>query len=220
MEIKELQEAWKQLSVDSSAKQMLDEGQIRAMLGKRTRSLMERIDINIRIGFTIILLFIVAILIYDFRNNSTFMDNAGQNAGIPGWLIVLDSIVDLLIVSVFVTFIIHYYKTRRQCRNTCDIRHTLMKIIGVLSLYQRLFSMALGIILLASATGFVFGFYTSIHNNHTAEGFLFPVLIFGLLFLIMLKYLVFLLFRLMFRRIYGNYLSQLKETLKELDELT
>jgi hypothetical protein len=220
MEIKELQEAWKQLSVDSSAKQMLDEGQIRVMLGKRTRSLMDRIDTNIRIGFAIILLFIVAILIYDFRNNSAFMDNAGQNAGIPGWLIVLDSIVDLLIVSVFVTFIIHYYKTRRQCRNTCDIRHTLMKIIGVLSLYQRLFSMALGIILLASATGFVFGFYTSIHNNHTAEGFLFPVLIFGLLFLIMLTYLVFLLFRWMFRRIYGNYLAQLKETLKELDELT
>jgi hypothetical protein len=220
MEIKELQEAWKQLSVDSSAKQMLDEGQIRAMLGKRTRSLMDRIDTNIRIGFAIILLFIVAILIYDFRNNSAFMDNAGQNAGIPGWLIILDSIVDLLIVSVFVTFIIHYYKTRRQCRNTCDIRHTLMKIIVVLSLYQGLFSLALGIILLASATGFVFGFYTSIHYNHTAEGFLFPVLIFGLLFLIMLTYLVFLLFRWMFRRIYGNYLAQLKETLKELDELT
>jgi len=219
MEIKELQIAWKQITADSSAREALDEGQIREMLGKRTKSLIERIDVNIRIGFAVILLFIVAVLIFDFRNDSSFVNGAGQNAGIPGWLVVLDIIVDLLIVSVFVSFIIHYYKTRQQCRKTCDIRHTLMKIIRVLSMYQRLFSLALGIILLASATGFIFGFYTSIRNNHTAEGFLFPVLVIGLIFLILLTYLVFLLLRWIFRRIYGNYLAQLKGTLKELDEL-
>lgn len=213
MEIKDLQEAWNQLSADSSAQHMLDEGQILAMLRKRTKSLTERIDVNIRIGFAVILLAIVGTLIYDYSNRS------GQSAGIPGWLIILDSFVNLLIVSAFAAFIVHYYKIRKQCTNTCDIRQTLIKIIQVLSFYQRLFSMALGIILLSSATGFIFGFYTSIYRNHTAEGFLLPVLVIGLLSLILLTTFIFLLFRWIFRRIYGNYLLKLRGTLKELDEL-
>jgi hypothetical protein len=211
MELNELQQAWKKLSSDSAVQQSLDEVQISAMLGKRTRSLMDRLDVNIRIGFAVILVFILGTLLCDFIQNTV-------KPVVPTWLIVLDSVVNLSIVALFVSFIIHYYKIRRQCGKLCDIRHTLLKVTGVLSLYQRLFSLALVIIVLDSATGFISGFYTSIHANQTAEGFLFPVLVIGILFLVMLTALIFLLLRWIFRKSYGNYLDQLRKMLRELDE--
>ncbi len=211
MEINELQQAWKKLSSDSSVRQSLDEVQIRTMLGKRTRSLMDRIDVNIRIGFAVIMLFILGTLLSDFIQNTV-------KPVVPNWLIVLDCVVNLSIVALFVSFIVHYYRIRRQCGKHCDIRHTLLKVTGVLSIYQRLFAMALVIIVLDSATGFISGFYTSIHTNQTAEGFLLPVLVIGVFFLVMVTVLVFLLLRWIFRKSYGNYLVQLRKMLKELDE--
>jgi hypothetical protein len=211
MELNELQQAWKKLSSDSSVKQDLDEVQIRTLLGKRTRSLMERIDVNIRIGFGIILLFIVGTLLYDFLQTT-------EKPVVPIWLVMIDCIVNLSVISLCVSFIVHYYRIRHQCGKICDIRHTMLKVTGVLTLYQRLFSLALVIILLDSATGFISGFYTSIHTNQTAQGFLFPVLVIGMFFLLMLTFLVFLLLRWFFRRMYGYYLDQLRSMLKELDE--
>jgi hypothetical protein len=219
MGIGDIQEAWSRLSADSSGKRMLNEEQIRNMLGKRSRNLMERIDLNIRIGFFVLLVIIIAIFSYDIVHSSGKFISGQNNIEIPGWLLILDLITNILILGIFVTFFIHYFKTRRLCRNNCDLRHALLKVIGILTLYQRLFTVTLVIIMLSSATGFVAGYYTSIHNNQTSEGFLIPVIAIGVLLIALLTWLLFLLFRWIFRRIYGNYLSQLRETLAELDEL-
>lgn len=219
MEIDELQKAWKKLSSGAAESDSLDENQIRDILKKRSKSLMERIDINIWIGFGLILLFIVATMSFDFTHRETIVKSSGTPSGIPGWLIILDALVNFSIIVLFAAFILHYFRIRRQCRNICDLRHTLLKITGVLTFYQRLFSLALAIIILTAATGFTVGFYTTVHENNTAEGFFVPVLISGFLFLVILSVVVFFFLRWVFRRIYGNYLLQLRKNLQELDEI-
>ena len=197
---------------------MLSEEQMKEMLGKRTKSLLERIETNIRTGFVVILLLIAAILTVDYRT-AAMPGKLAAGEDLPGWLFYLDLGVNLLIIALFITFLIHYWRIRQQCRGICDLRQTLTKSIGVLTFYQRLFSLALGIILLVSATGFIAGYFTSIHSHNTSEGFLFPVLVIGILLLALLSGAIFFMLRWAFRRVYGNYLRQLRNTLSELNEL-
>jgi hypothetical protein len=219
MGIPDLQEAWSRMSADPSGNRMLDEEQIRAMLGKRSKTLMEKIDFNIRTGIFLLLSVIAAIFSYDIFRASGWFGNGTNPDTVPEWLLLSDLAVNLLIIALCVTFYLRYFKVRRLCRDHCDMRHALMKVIALLTLYQRFFTMILVIIMLTSATGFIAGYYTSIVRNHTSEGFLIPVISFGILLIGLLTWLLFLLLRGIFRRIYGNYLAQLRETLEEMDEL-
>lgn len=202
---------------ETPGRQVLNEEEIRALLRKKTMNLMERIDRNIRIGFIVLLLIIVAALFNDFHMASFFSGTVSPDNAIPTWIVVIDFTVNILIVALFITFVIHYYRTRRICTTSCTLRNALLKVISVLTLYQRLFTLALIIILLTSSTGFIAGYYTSVSQNQSAEGFLLPVLIIGLLLLAGLTTLLFLLLRWLFRKVYGNYLERLRETLRELE---
>jgi hypothetical protein len=219
MEMNDFKEAWNRFAADSQSKTMLNEEQIRTMLSKRSKNLMERIDYNIRIGFIILLIIIIPILVYDFISFFTTLNHSASLFTTPLWLVILDIGVNILIISLLATFLIHYFKVRGQCRIGCDLRHSLLKIIGILTLYRRLFTLVLIIIMLESGTGFIAGFYTSVQNDRALEGFLIPALITGILLLFLLTYLIFLLLRWAFRRVYGNYLCKLQDTLCELDEL-
>ena len=215
MDIKDLKKAWNELSEKTAEQQMLSGEQIRSLLERKTTSLLDRIDRNIRIGFVVLVGIIALIIIADVVS----LKKPSFAGEVPGWIVAMDSVASLFFIALFVTFIIHYLKIRRQCRGVCDLRHTLLKTIGVLTYYQRLFTLALVIILLESATGFIAGFYNSIREYNTTEGFLLPVLAIGFLMLVLFSGLLFFLLRWSFRRIFGNYLRRLRETLAELDEL-
>ena len=62
MELNDLKKTWNKIS---SGRQ-LDENQLREMLGKRTKSLIERIDRNVKIGFGVLLAMIVLFSLDDF----------------------------------------------------------------------------------------------------------------------------------------------------------
>lgn len=219
MDIKDLRKAWNSLTAKSSEQRMLNEEQIRSMLGRRTTTLLDRIDRNVRIGLILLLAVVVVLGVAEFL--PLMVRNSGEplTGEIPAWLRTIDLGVSLLIITLFIAFSLHYRKMRNTCRQVCDLRHTLMKIIGVLTLYRRLFGLALIIILLESGTGFTAGFFTSVTQNHTLEGFFIPTLVMGLLLILLITGFLFLLLRWAFRKVYGNYLDQLRATLAELDDL-
>jgi hypothetical protein len=219
MGVEDIREIWDRLTAGSSDQQGLDEEQIRVLLAKRSKNLMERIDLNIRVGFFILLGIIVFIIMYDFFNYKGLFPAALNKTDIPVWLIFLDIATNLLIVTIFFSFFIRYFRVRKLCAGNCDIRHSLMKVIGILTLYQRLFTVALIIIMLSSGTGFLAGYFTSVQRQQIPEGFMIPVILFGVFLIVLLTFMLFLLLRWIFRKIYGNYLAQLRETLAELDEL-
>jgi hypothetical protein len=219
MGVEDIREVWGRITAGSSDQQTLDEEQIRNLLGKRSRNLMERIDFNIRVGFFILLGVVSFIVLYDISNLTGWLPTVQNLTNTPVWLIILDFVINFLIVAIFITFFIHYFRIRSSCRNNCDIKRSILKVIGILTMYRRLFVITLVIIMLSSTTAFLAGYYTSIQANQTSEGFLFPVILFGVLLISLLTWFIFLLLRWIFRKVYGNYLSQLRETLAELDEL-
>lgn len=211
-----------------SAGRELDENQLREMLSKRTRSLIERIDRNIKIGFAVLFVLILLFAFDDFLVSPQLVKNMTQGVTVPDWLVFLGVFSNALILTTFVYFVIKYYRVKRDCDVVCDLRETLKQIIETLSLYQRLFYLALVTFMVAIGLSFITGFYEGVYGSIEEQGMHFNdietrklvlAVTVGLLVLVVIMGAVFLLMRWGFRRLYGNYIKKLKDTLNELEEI-
>jgi hypothetical protein len=224
MELQDLKKTWSQMS---SARE-LDEDQIRELLSRRTGNLIDRINRNVRIGFGVLFILIVLFIMEDFIIAPMLAGKEEAVARIPGWLVSLSIFSNTLIIVTFIYFAVKYYFVKRSCDTVCNLRETLSKILGTLYIYKRLFYLALVTLSLAMALQFISGMYAGMANEMETQGILFsevPVdkLLLatglGLVVLVLTVGGIFLLMRWGFRRLYGNYISELKNTLRELDEL-
>ncbi len=224
MDLKDLKKTWDKLSTGNE----LDENQIREMLGKRTSTLIERIDRNIKIGFVVLFILIFAFAFDDFFFSPLLIKGVSADLEIPKWLLFLGIFSNALIFTTFLFFVIKYYRVKRSCDVLCNLRETLVKIIDTLRIYRRMFYLALVTLLVAMGSGFVTGMYRGFLDGVRQKGFsiseiqpgqlILPVFL-GVVILALLVGGFFLLLRWGFRRLYGNYIDKLKYTLKELDEI-
>jgi hypothetical protein len=227
MDIEDLKKVWDQYSSTDKEKE-LDENAIEELLRGRTKSLMERIDRNIRIGFLIILALIVVFIVDDLVVSPLIINGISDGIKIPGWILILDIVTNLVIIATFIIFVSRYYRVKKSCNLACDLADSLKKIIHILNIYKRLFYFAIFILLFSTTTGFIAGLYKGvvysaqlkgIAVNEIQPGDIIITIFMGLLVLLLISFGLFLLFRWGFRRLYGNYLTKLKLTLKELNEI-
>ena len=224
MDLKELKKTWHKLSIGKD----LNENQIKELLGKRTKTLIERIDRNIKIGFVVVFVLIFAFAFDDFFFSPLISKGVSENLEVPKWLLFLGVFSNTLIFTTFLFFVIKYYRVRRSCDVMCNLRETLLKIIDTLSIYRRLFNLAIITLLLAMGSGFVTGMYKGFLNGVQQKGvslsdiqtgqLILPIFI-GIVVLALLIGGFFLILRWGFRRLYGNYIDKLKLTLIELKEI-
>ncbi len=224
MDLKDLKKTWDKLSAGKD----LDENQIKELLGKRTKTLIERIDRNIKIGFVVLFVLIFAFAFDDFFFSPLISKGVSENLEIPKWLLFLGVFSNTLIFTTFLFFVIKYYRVRRSCDVMCNLRETLLKIIDTLSIYRRLFYLALITLLLAMGSGLVTGMYEGFLDGVQQKGvslseihpgqLILPIFI-GIVVLALLVGGFFLILRWGFRRLYGNYIDKLKLTLVELEEI-
>lgn len=219
MNIKELQKAWNRLSADTEGKEVLTEDKIREILNRRTNSLMERIDKNIRRGLLILFLFILALCAWDFLSPAGTEGKTPQGIEIPYWVLLMDRGMNILFLIIIVLFHFRYNYIRKQCGFSGDLRQSLVKVIHVLTTYRKLFTLALILFLMASASAYIAGFYRGFQNLNSHAEVIPIAVVSGLITLLAFTGVLFLIIRWVFRRLYGKYLFQLRDTLRELDEL-
>lgn len=224
MELKDLKKTWEQLS----SRKVLDEDQLREMLRRRTGNLIDRIDRNIRIGFGILFGLIVLFILDDFVLGPMLIKGVGTDVEIPRWLMVTSIFANTLIIATFIYFVIQYHRVKKSCDISCNLKETLVKIIGTLRIYKRLFYLALIILTTSMVLQFVSGLFTGMHEGLEQREVLLTdvplgkwvlVGIIGLTVLIITVGSIYLLMRWGFRRLYGNYISKLKQNLSELNEI-
>lgn len=211
-----------------SSAQQLDEVQLKGMLEKRTTNLIDRIERNIRIGFGILLAFVLFLALDDLYLSPRILKSMEVTLEIPSWLLFLNVFSYTLIFITFLYFVIKYYRVKRSCDVNCDLKNSLVKIIDTLKIYQKLFLLALISLTITMALGFVTGLYQETvlelqGQNLSAKDILLNQLllevVIGILFIGGVVGGIFLLLRWGFRRLYGNYYLHLKATLKELQEM-
>ena len=224
MELTDLKKTWDKLS----ANRELDENQFKAMLGKRTKNLIERIERNIGIGFILLFVFILVLALDDFILSPLMLEEVSEGITIPNWLLFLGVFSNTLIFTTFIYFAIKYYRVKRSCDITCDLKDTLKKTIDTLNLYKRLFYLALISMTLTMALGFISGLYQGSFAEVENQGISFSeiqmdqlilTIAIGLFFIFIIVGGIFIFLRWGFRKLYGNYTQKLKLTLKELNEI-
>jgi len=224
MDLKDLKKTWEQMSTGRE----LDENQLHQMLSRRTTSLIERIDRNIRIGFAVLFVLILIFAFDDLLVSPKLVDSMTQGMEIPNWLVFLGVFSNALIFTTFIYFVIKYYRVKRSCDIGCDLRDTLQKIIETLILYQRLFYLALVVFMIAIGSEFISGLYSGEKLKLERQGAQFAdidpqqlilVVAIGLAALVIIMGVIFFFLRWGFRKLYGNYIHKLKDTLLELEEI-
>lgn len=224
MDLKDLKKTWEQISTGRE----LDESQLRQMLSRRTSSLIERIDRNIKIGFVLLFALILIFAFDDLLLSPKLVDSMTRGIEIPKWLVFMGVFSNTLIFTTFLYFVIKYYRVKRQCDIDCNLRETLLKIIETLSLYKRLFYLALATFMVAIGLSFITGLFEGVNANMQDQGANFAdidtsqlllIIVIGLVVLTIIVGGFFLFLRWGFRKLYGNYIQKLKDTLLELEEI-
>ncbi|HNX54564.1 MAG TPA: hypothetical protein PKO30_03185 [Prolixibacteraceae bacterium] len=228
MDLKDLKSAWETYSSQEMNKHRLEKETIQEMLKTRTRSLVERINQNIRIGLTILLLFI-AYVVADSMFLSAYFSKViiHQVVEYPKWLEPIDFFTISLIVLTYLFFVIRYLKIKRSFSIDLHIKDLLKGILETVQTYRRMFFLAVGMFLLNMIASFSAGIYEGIKMNANSRNIsisqiessqIWKQVAFGTLILILFVALFFYVFRWGFNKLYGKYLQSIKDTLKELDE--
>ena len=224
MELNDLKKTWNQFTKGKE----LNEEQIKEVLQRRTDNLIDRIDRNVRFGFVILFVLILLFLADDLIFAPMLADHASIKTAMPQWLKYLSFFSDFFIFITFLFFVIKYYRVRKICKDACNLRDALIKIIETLRIYKRLFYLALTLFAIALAMQFISGMYAGLTFDIETHGIMMAdipfekwamAIVVGLVVLVISVGGIYLLMRWGFRRLYGNYIDKLKQTLYELDEI-
>jgi len=228
MDLKDLKSAWETYSSQEVNKHRLEKETISELLKTRTKSLVERIDQNIRIGLTILLLF-VGYVVADSMFLSAWFSKVIINDVVeyPKWLVPIDFFSTALIVATYLFFVIRYIRIKKNFSIDLQIKDLLKGVVETVRIYKRMFYLAVVILLLNMIVSFSAGFYEGI--KYPAKGVdggiahleMSKILMLsglGLLILAVMLGATFFVLRWGFNKLYGKYLQSLNDTLNELDE--
>jgi len=217
MELDQLKNAWNKYTNTDADKHRLDEAEVRRMLKRRTKNLIDRIDRNVRIGFVAVIALVLFFVIDDFYLTPTF----GDGVEVPFWIYLIDAFNTFFLVGTFLYFWQQYRNVKQHYSQSNDMRGVLSSSIQILTTFRRLFYAALSVLLLVIVVSALAGFFANpdlrseemlAERNYT--------LVFGsLAVLLAIVGVIFVIFHWGFCRLYGRYITQLKETLAELDEI-
>ena len=225
MEFKDLKSAWDTYSSQEVDKHHLGKESIHELLRNRTKTLVDRIDRNLRIGMGILLAFIAYIILDDLYLSKILIKGPIQY---PSWIYPLDVFSNALIVVTYLFFVVRYLKTKRNFSVDLQLKDFLTGILNTLTTYRRLFYLAVIILLINMVVSFTAGLYEGIKLNtgnipggmeSLTSSKIIMVIAIGLAVLIPLIALTFFTLRWGFNKLYGRYLESINETLKELDEV-
>lgn len=223
MKLQDLKSAWTQYSSTDASRHQLKASDLQNMLRKRTMGLIGRIDRNIRVGFVIF----TALSLFFILDDFVISPMLAGGTDIPGWIILINGFSVLVIVASFIYFSISYDRAKRDYSQSNNLKDVLRSMIHIIRTYRRLFYWALGILLLVNCINFFTGLLTGIEAvasryrvaiEDLDHSQLLQKTAAGMVILVILIVLLFFFFRWGFRKLYGRYLTQLEETLNELEE--
>jgi hypothetical protein len=224
MDIKDLKTAWNAYSSKEVDSHLLGGEAIDEMLRKRTKSLVERIDRNIRIGSAVLLAFVAFVLIDDLFLSKILIKAPLEY---PAWLVPIDVLSNALIVLTFLLFVFRYLRIKRNFSPDKQLKDFLNGILVTLQTYRRMFYMAVFFLIINIVISFSAGLYEGfkmkadlmrggIENLPFSKVLM--VIGVGLLVLIPMVLVTYFILRWGFNKLYGRYQHQIIDTLDELDE--
>lgn len=223
MDLTELKEAWNKYSSQEADKYRVEMEGIHGLLRKKTQTLVERIDRNIRIGMAVLGLYIAYnVLDYLFLTDFFSKMVVESTVDYPRWLELVDVFSMAIIVATYLFFVIRYVRIRKSFSAKLQLKSLLTGILETLVTYRRMFYFAVVAFLTNILISFIAGVFQGIELGGKSEvvsaNAILKIVGMSALILIPLIAGSFLVLRWGFNRLYGQYLSKISDTLRELDE--
>ena len=224
MDLKDLKSAWDAYSSQEVDKHRLGKENLHDLLKKRSKTIVDRIDRNIRIGMVILLAFIAYVIIDDLFLSKLLISEPIEY---PFWMIPMDIFSNVLIVTTYLFFVLRYFRIKRSFSPDTQLKDLLKGMLDTLKTYRRLFYLAVIILLINMIVSFASGLYQGVKYKadlvsggmgNMAISKILIVIGVGLAVLIPLIAATFFILRWGFNKLYGRHLIRLNETLLELDE--
>jgi|GEM_PF-229467 len=228
MELKDLKSAWDTYSSQEVDKHRLGKENIHELLKNQTKTLVDRIDRNIRIGMVVLGIYLTYVLLdYLFLSAYLIKILVHEVVEYPKMLEPLDVFSTAIIIITYLFFVIRYLKIKKSFSIDLQLKDLLLGIQETLKTYRRMFYLAVAILLLNIIVSFTAGVFQGLKlqtnsvngeiANLTASKILIIIGV-GLAILIPLMAVTFFILRWGFNKLYGRYLIRLNETLQELNE--
>lgn len=224
MEFKDLKSAWNTYSSQEMDKHRLGKESIHELLRHKTKTLVDKIDRNLRIGMGILLVFIAYVLFDDIYLSKILIKEPIEY---PQWMYPMDIFSNTLIVTTYLFFVIRYLKIKRHFSVDVHLRDFLIGILDTITTYRRMFYLAVIILLINICVSFTAGMYAGLKftfgntpggMDHIPATKILAMIGIGLAILIPLVAAIFFILRWGFNKLYGRYMVNLNDTLKELNE--
>jgi len=217
MELNDLKHAWNKFSESEADRRRVDENELQRMLNRRTSSLMDRIDRNVRIGFIVV----CALVLFSVADNFFLTPNMAEGTEVPAWVFLVDAFNNLFLLGTFLYFWLQYRSVKKDYSNTRDMRQVLVSSVKLLTSYRKLFYWSVAVFLFSIAVSGIAGFFANpnLESEMYFEERNQSAVLLSLLLLIGILLLLFAVFHWGFRRLYGRYIKQLQATLAEMDEM-
>ena len=231
MELDDLKSAWNKFSSENEKIRQVPEEEFRKILKKRTVDITDRIGRNIRIGIGLILAWVCLWFSIDFISSPLLVNSLDKpylTHELMLWSFILESAIYVLIFTSIIIFWVRYSKIEKTQIDTSNLKSKLKQLISIVNSYRKMFYIVLSIILLYSVVIFSSSFIMELRYQIQESGLevdkmkffnwiiLIAAFLISMIFIALFYYLPFNFF---FKRLYGKYLKQLKETLKEIEEV-
>lgn len=221
MELEELKNLWDKKNDSESNK--LDDEEILPLLKKKTRDVFSQLNRSILISVGIIGIIITYYILVNLLVPQKYYDD------IP-YIHVFTSvefILDAFFILIFFNFCWTYSKIRKIEIAEENLKSVLEKVVFALKTFKRSFYYGLFVFMPSLSLSFSYGMYYGVHIGLAERGLTIEELSFWkivfiiflcVLILILITGGVYLLSRLLFKKLFGNYLSLIEEDLNELKE--
>lgn len=227
MKFDELKTIWQQASQQEVESKELSSSEILSLLKKKTWGIVEKLDLNIRLGFLILFLMLGYLFVNYFIFSPFLLKKVPLRISYYGQLEFLDLFVYIIALVCFIVFWFSYRKIDTKNITVLNLKESILHIVGALNLFRRLFYLALGLFLISSIIEFFVGLKTGLelgvsmhglsHVRMTFSFFIFAYT-FGTIVLALIVFGYYAAVNWIFNRLYGQYQKKLKATLAELEE--
>lgn len=199
----------------------ISENELEIILKNKTKHIFSKLKRNIKIGYILIGVYLLlAGLSYYWiftEDNSVNLQYREMD-----WLLIFDITVDIFLISTFLNFAFKYIKISNLESMEESLSSTLQKTIKLLSAYKKMFIFGFTLSLVSAFSGMTWGIVSTMaeemklqnipEDGHTL------VMIISMIFGTLVMSVLFLTIWFIFKKLYGNYIKQLKIHYAELNE--
>ncbi len=227
MKFDDLKTIWQQASQQEVESKELSSSEILSLLKKKTWGIVEKLDLNIRLGFLILFLMLGYLFVDYFVFSPFLLKRIPLHISYYEQLELLDLFVYVIALVCFIVFWVSYRKIDTKNITVLNLKESILHIVGALNLFRKLFYLTLGLFLVCSAVDFFAGLRTGLELGLSMHGlslarmtlsFFIFAYAFGTIVLALIVFGYYALVNWVFNRLYGQYLKKLKATLAELEE--